>query len=160
MESVARDVDKIESDERRVYEAVLGHALHENQQVILRVIELKKEPDESVRRKAREEFHELCREGTENRERQGIAVDEADQSLEEAAASIVVRKEDVAQVVPHDPDDDHVVAAAVVAGADVLCTRNRHLRHEDVVAHCRRYGVEVMDDLELLRRLREAEPEP
>jgi hypothetical protein len=84
MESITRDVDKIESSERRVYEAVIGHALHENQQVVLRVIELHQEPDESVRRKAREDFHELCREGTKNRERQGIPVEEADQALDEA----------------------------------------------------------------------------
>jgi hypothetical protein len=84
MESITRDVDKIEAGERRVYEAVLGHALRENQQVVLRVIELEKGPDESVRRKASEEFHDLCRTGTENRERQGISVEEADQALDEA----------------------------------------------------------------------------
>ena len=88
MESVTRDVGKIESGERQVYEAVLGHALRENQQVILRVIELKKEADESARRKARKEFHELCREGTENRERQGVSVEEADQALEEAIRAV------------------------------------------------------------------------
>ena len=84
MELITRDVDKIESNERRVYEAVLGHALRDNQQVILRVIELRKQPDESVRQKASEEFHELCREGTENRQRQGISMDEADEALDEA----------------------------------------------------------------------------
>ena len=88
MESITRDVDKIESGERRVYEAVLGHALRGNQQVLLRVIELHKEPDESVRRKAMEDFHELCREGGENRERQGISVEEADQALEEAIRAV------------------------------------------------------------------------
>ena len=92
MESIARDVDKIESNERRVYEAVLGHALRENQQVLLRVIELKREPDESVRRKAVEDFHELCREGTENRERQGISVEEADQAIEEAIRAVRSKK--------------------------------------------------------------------
>ena len=42
-------------------------------------------------------------------------------ALESAAATIQVRAEDVVRVVPDDPDDDHVVAAALVAGADVLC---------------------------------------
>jgi hypothetical protein len=92
MESITRDVDKIESDECRVYEAVLGHALRDSQQVILRVIDLKREPDESVRQKAGEEFHELCREGTENRQRQGISVEEADELLEEAVRAIRSRK--------------------------------------------------------------------
>ncbi|MGO8750023.1 MAG: hypothetical protein ACLQNE_29095 [Thermoguttaceae bacterium] len=84
MESISRDVRSLESDERRLYESVVGHALGENQRVIIHVIELAKGPDESVRAKAVEEFHELCREGTENRERQGISVEQADQVLEEA----------------------------------------------------------------------------
>jgi hemerythrin superfamily protein len=92
MESITRDVSKIESDERRVYEAVLGHALREDQQIVLRVIELQQESDESVCQKAMEEFHDLCREGTDNRERQGISVEEGDQALEEAIRSVRSRK--------------------------------------------------------------------
>jgi hemerythrin superfamily protein len=92
MESIIRDVDKIESGERRMYEAVLGHALRENQQVVLRVIERHGEPDESVRRKAMEGFHSLCREGTENRERQGISIGEADRVLEEAIRAVRSQK--------------------------------------------------------------------
>jgi prephenate dehydrogenase len=92
MESITRYVDKIESDERRVYESVFGHALRENQQVILRVTELEKETDESVRQKAREEFHEICKEGSENRQRQGISVEEADQILEESIQAVNSRK--------------------------------------------------------------------
>jgi predicted nucleic acid-binding protein len=53
--------------------------------------------------------------------------------------------------------DDHVVATAVVAGADVLCTRNRHLLHEAVLAYGRQHALEIMDDIELLRRLRQPE---
>lgn len=92
MESISRDVSRLEPDERRVYESVLGHALRENQRVIIRVVELENEPDESARRKAREEFHELCREGTENRERQGIPVEEADQAVDEAVRAARSRK--------------------------------------------------------------------
>jgi len=92
MESITRDVDKIESSERRVYEAVLGHALRENQQVLLRVVELHQEPDECVRRKALEDFHELCRAGTGHRQRQGISVEEADQALEEAIRAVRSQK--------------------------------------------------------------------
>ena len=92
MESVTRNVDEIESNERRVYEAVLGHALRDNQQVILRVIELQKEPDESVRRKARQEFLAICREGTENRQRQELSIEEADEALDEAIRAVRSRK--------------------------------------------------------------------
>jgi len=94
MESITRNVDQIESDERRVYEAVLGHALRGNQQVILRVIDLKQEPDESVRSAARDEFHEICREGTENRERQEISVEEADTAVDETVRAVRFRKID------------------------------------------------------------------
>jgi len=37
MESIIRDVRDIQSDERRIYELVLGHTLQENQRVIIRV---------------------------------------------------------------------------------------------------------------------------
>ena len=92
MESISRDVNRLEPDERRVYESVLGHALRENQRVIIRVAEVGSEPDESARHQAREEFHELCREGTENREREGISVEEADQAVEGAVRAARSRK--------------------------------------------------------------------
>jgi hypothetical protein len=40
MESTVRNVREIASDERRVYETVLGQRLTENQQVVLQVIDL------------------------------------------------------------------------------------------------------------------------
>jgi len=43
------------------------------------------------------------------------------------------------------------------AAADVLCTRNKHLYDEAVVAYCREHAVEIRDDVERLRRLREGE---
>jgi uncharacterized protein len=75
--------------------------------------------------------------------------------IETAAVRIEVREDDVVRVVPDDLDDDYIVAAAVSAGADILCTRNRHFYHEEVIAYCRRHAVEIMDDVELLARLRE-----
>ena len=38
MEAIIRNVREIPCEERRVYEAAVGHALAENQQVIIRVI--------------------------------------------------------------------------------------------------------------------------
>ncbi len=38
MESITRNVREIASEERRVYEAAVGHALKENQQVIIQVV--------------------------------------------------------------------------------------------------------------------------
>ena len=78
----------------------------------------------------------------------------------ESGATVVSLPDPVPRVVAHDPDDDMVVATAVVGKADVLCTRNQHLFHESVVAYCREHAIEVMDDLALLARLRESEKGP
>jgi putative PIN family toxin of toxin-antitoxin system len=86
-------------------------------------------------------------------------IDRAVAALESAASSIEIRGEDVVRVVPHDADDDHVVSAAVLAGADVLCTRNKHFYHEAVLAYCRAHAIEIMDDVQLLGRLRQSESE-
>jgi hypothetical protein len=98
MESISRDVKSLESDERQLYEAVVGHALREDQRVVIHVIELEKEPDESGRRKATEEFHAICKEGTENRQRQGISVEEADQALEQALRAARSQRTDRLQI--------------------------------------------------------------
>ncbi len=58
---------------------------------------------------------------------------------------------------PDDPDDDHIVAAAVAGKVNVICTRNKHLYHEAVLAYCSERSIEVLDDISLLTRLRENE---
>ena len=72
----------------------------------------------------------------------------------ESSSLVVELPAPLPRVVPHDPDDDMLVATALAGRADVLCTRNRHLFDEHVVSHCRQYGIAVMDDLALLGRLR------
>ena len=56
-------------------------------------------------------------------------------------------------VVGTDPDDDPVIQTSVCAGANVLCTRDRHLLDAAVVEYCERPGVRVMEEVELLRLL-------
>jgi putative PIN family toxin of toxin-antitoxin system len=56
-------------------------------------------------------------------------------------------------VVLNDPKDDPIVYTAVGAGANVLCTRDRDFHAPNVISFCRRYGIEVLDDLELLLRI-------
>jgi putative PIN family toxin of toxin-antitoxin system len=73
----------------------------------------------------------------------------------ESGATVVSLPDPLPRVVPFDPDDDVVVATAVAGRAEVLCTRNRHLFHENVLAYGRRHAIEIVDDLELLARLRE-----
>ena len=75
-----------------------------------------------------------------------------------AGSLLVTLPNPLPRVVPHDPDDDGVIATAVAGQANVLCTRNkRHLAHRDVVAYCQQRSIEIMDDLEFLVRLRQEE---
>ena len=59
------------------------------------------------------------------------------------------------EVVADDPDDDPIVAAALAGNADVLCTRDRHLLRESVVAYCQQEGVTILNDAATLAVLRQ-----
>ena len=56
-------------------------------------------------------------------------------------------------VVLADPNDDPVIYTAVAGKADVLCAVDRDFYAPDVVAFCRQQGIEIMNDIQLLRRL-------
>lgn len=58
-----------------------------------------------------------------------------------------------AVVTDDDPDDDPVVLAAIAGRAEVLCSKDHHLR-ADVVAHGVSYGLRVVSDVELAHILR------
>ena len=77
----------------------------------------------------------------------------------ESGGTLVSLPSPIPRVVPDDPDDDAVVATAVTGQVQVVCTRNRHLFHDNVSAYCRHRGFEIMDEIELLKRLREGEQE-
>lgn len=66
---------------------------------------------------------------------------------------------DVQPAVPHDPGDDPVIAGAVAGHAAVLCSRDRHLYDPAVRTYCEQHGIEIMDDIALLGRLRAADSE-
>ncbi len=84
MDSVIRDVKDIQPDERHIYETVIGHSLAQDQRILVVVLPPGTISDDFVRRRAREEFFGLCKLGTENRERLGVSLEEADSILEEA----------------------------------------------------------------------------
>jgi len=88
MESVIRDVKSLESDERRVYESVLGHALQENQRVVIRAIEAEGEPEEARRRAALQRAVEIARQGRAAVEAQGVPAEEADAAIDEAVRAV------------------------------------------------------------------------
>ena len=63
----------------------------------------------------------------------------------------IVNAETGIPVVLNDPNDDPVVYTAIGGGANVLCSRDRAFYAPNVITFCRRYGIEVMDDIQLLK---------
>jgi predicted nucleic acid-binding protein len=74
--------------------------------------------------------------------------------VESAASIVVIPVTSQEAIVVHDPKDDPIVHTAVAGAAEVLCTRDRHLYHSAVTEYCRVRGIEVLDDIALLSRLR------
>lgn len=72
----------------------------------------------------------------------------------QSAALLVDQTSGIGEVVPHDPDDDPVIAAAVSGQAEVICTLDRHLRNADVQRYCAARGIRVLTDVELMQELR------
>jgi putative PIN family toxin of toxin-antitoxin system len=56
-------------------------------------------------------------------------------------------------VVLNDPEDDPVIYTAVDGRADVLCTLDGDFYKPGVIEFCRKHGISVVTDVELLRML-------
>jgi putative PIN family toxin of toxin-antitoxin system len=65
---------------------------------------------------------------------------------------------DAVPAVSVDRDDDSVIATAIAGRADVLCSRDKHLRAANVIEYLTSHGIEVLDDVELLTKLRAIQP--
>ncbi len=85
-------------------------------------------------------------------------IDELVESLKDGATTVHL-PEPLPRIVPHDADDDMIVATAIAGKGNVICTRNRHLFHESVLSFCRDHEIEVMDDLALLAKIRQKQEE-
>jgi predicted nucleic acid-binding protein len=73
--------------------------------------------------------------------------------LAEAAFLVTLPAETPAIV--SDPDDDPILQTAIAGRADVLCSRDRAFRAAAVDLVCAAHEVRVLDDIELMRELRE-----
>jgi putative PIN family toxin of toxin-antitoxin system len=76
------------------------------------------------------------------------------QSVQSAALLVNPPSAAAASPVSTDPDDDPVIGTAIAGTAETLCTNDRHLHQPNVKAHCAAHGIQVLTDIELLRRLR------
>jgi predicted nucleic acid-binding protein len=56
-------------------------------------------------------------------------------------------------IVLGDPNDDPVLYTALAGQADVLCTLDNAFYAPEVIEICRKQGISVMNDVELLRRI-------
>jgi putative PIN family toxin of toxin-antitoxin system len=54
----------------------------------------------------------------------------------------------------NDPKDQPVIEAAVAGEVDVLCTSDNHFYQEAVIVFCAAHGIQIMNDIGLLRLLR------
>jgi putative PIN family toxin of toxin-antitoxin system len=81
-------------------------------------------------------------------------IDERIAELQAAATIVSLNPTIVSAVVRHDPDDDPIVALAMVGHAARLATLDRHLSSPAVRAHCHQFGIEICSDVALLNELR------
>ncbi len=88
MESIIRKVDDLNAEERRMYESVVGHALREDQRVIIHVVELGTEPDAPTRKAASQRAIEIARRGRASAADQGVTPEEADRVIDEAIHAV------------------------------------------------------------------------
>jgi putative PIN family toxin of toxin-antitoxin system len=85
-----------------------------------------------------------------------LEIDEFVTEIEACAYVVQLSPATAAVVVGNDPDDDPIVATAVEGGAELLCTRDKHLLGDpSVIAYCASYGVRLVDDVEMIRMLRQ-----
>jgi uncharacterized protein len=75
--------------------------------------------------------------------------------IEQAAESVPLSAATPAYV-PGDPKDAALVQTALLGNANVICTRDRHLRHPQVLALCQAHDIRVLSDIDLLNELRQA----
>ena len=84
MQTIARQVREIESDQRRWIEATIGQPLSDNQQVLIHVIDVGGNSDLNARAAALEKAAEIARQGRTNVAAQVVGDAELDAAIEEA----------------------------------------------------------------------------
>ncbi|MBX3412493.1 MAG: hypothetical protein KF708_07385 [Pirellulales bacterium] len=138
MESIIRDVTTLDESQRRLVEALLGHQLEDNQRLYIEDVLRRPRVQRSLQLD-NDEVVEFV-----------VAVREAAEEIQLPAT--------IPPYVPDDPKDAALVQTSIVGRVDVLCTRDRHLLHPQVLAICQANGIRILSDIELLNELRAVEP--
>jgi uncharacterized protein len=84
------------------------------------------------------------------------AIDAFVLQLQTAALVVDPAPTDIIPVVKSDPDDDHLIATAVVGKAEVICTRDKHFNDPAVRSYCQNQSIRILTDADLLLQLRAA----
>jgi len=92
MESIIRKVSDIEADQRLWLESNLGQQLQDNQQVIIRIVNVGVEPPPSSRDQALTDLLQLSQRGSAHRQSKGVPDAEADGALNEAMRDVRPRE--------------------------------------------------------------------
>jgi len=81
------------------------------------------------------------------------------QTVMDSSLIVFLEENAIPKIVPHDADDDVIVATAVAGNAEILCTLDKHLHHKDVIEYCTNHNIRVLKDIDLLNELRERKNE-
>jgi hypothetical protein len=84
METFIQNVKDIDADKRQALERVMGQRLDANQQVVIRVIDVNKEPALQARNEALARAAEIARRGRAIAAAQGVTEVEVDAAIDEA----------------------------------------------------------------------------
>lgn len=74
--------------------------------------------------------------------------------LADGCARVILPPPAVPPLISADPEDDHVLQAAIEGFADVLGTNNRHFFTHDVTQLAGSHGIRIARDVELVELLR------
>ncbi len=89
-----------------------------------------------------------------------VGIERYIQVLQDVSVTVVIPDNYLTPIVPHDADDDPIIATAMVGHVDVLCTLDRHLLHPLVRSLGEEQGLRILTDTELLAILRSENTDP
>jgi hypothetical protein len=88
MEKLLHIVGDLPFTERSAVEAIIGHALRDDQQLYIVALDAAVEPADAVRRQAWKELNEIIAEAHDHVRHSGVTPDELDRTIDEACNEV------------------------------------------------------------------------